>query len=282
VLASLGSGAFHPAGTMQATLSGRRHYGGRETTAASYFFFFGQIGFFVGPLAGGPLLDQFGLQGLLIFTAVALPIGMSALRRLGNERPCEGGAANPLAAERPRYRRRVLVALALLAALTSWTLQNMVTYVPRHLSLLGQSPSVYGVVTALFVGAAAVGNVLGGSLADRHGKRKVASTALALACVPIYLFAAAGWSPWLYLIAPLAGVLAGSTHSIVVVIAQRIIPRGPAMASGLILGFMFSAGGVGALLSGYGADLWGLQSVFVTNVGLVLASAALTWALPRT
>ncbi|MCK5314909.1 MAG: MFS transporter, partial [Anaerolineales bacterium] len=37
VIASLGSAAFHPAGTMQATLRGRDFYSGRETTAAAYF-----------------------------------------------------------------------------------------------------------------------------------------------------------------------------------------------------------------------------------------------------
>src|SRR4030067_476541 len=40
VLASLGSGAFHPAGAMQATLRGRDHPAGRETTAAASFFLF--------------------------------------------------------------------------------------------------------------------------------------------------------------------------------------------------------------------------------------------------
>ena len=43
VVASLGSGAFHPAGTMQATLIGRKLFEGRETSSASYFFLFGQM-----------------------------------------------------------------------------------------------------------------------------------------------------------------------------------------------------------------------------------------------
>ncbi len=54
VTASLGSGAFHPAGTMQATLRGRSHYAGKETTATAYFFVFGQLGLFFGPMLGGP------------------------------------------------------------------------------------------------------------------------------------------------------------------------------------------------------------------------------------
>jgi MFS transporter, FSR family, fosmidomycin resistance protein len=65
VLASLGSGAFHPAGTMQATLSGRTLYAGKETTATAFFFVFGQMGHFAGPVLAGPLLENFGTWGLL-------------------------------------------------------------------------------------------------------------------------------------------------------------------------------------------------------------------------
>ena len=57
VLASLGSGAFHPAGTMQATARGRTHFIGQETTATSYFFLFGQVGLFAGPFVAGYLLE---------------------------------------------------------------------------------------------------------------------------------------------------------------------------------------------------------------------------------
>ena len=50
ILASLGSGAFHPAGTMEATIRGRYHLSGRETTASSIFFFFGALGYSFGPV----------------------------------------------------------------------------------------------------------------------------------------------------------------------------------------------------------------------------------------
>ena len=52
VMASLGSGAFHPAGTMQATLVGRARHDGRETTSTSYFFLLGQIGLFLRVIYG--------------------------------------------------------------------------------------------------------------------------------------------------------------------------------------------------------------------------------------
>ena len=281
VLASLGSGAFHPAGAMQATLSGRYHYAGRETTATAYFFVFGQFGHFAGPVLAGPLLERFGTWGLLCLVLPAIPVGINAARRLPNTRPVIVHAQAEAQGGGRRILRMALLSFMLVAALQSWAQQNMVTFVPKHLSDLGQPASVYGLVAALFMGGSAVGNVLGGSLADRFGKRRVAASALALASAPLYLFPNLGWSFWLYLVVPLAGLLTGAVHSILVVLAQRQIPGGMALASGLILGFMFSSGALGTLFSGFLADLWGLPLVFHLNGLIALAAAGLALTLER-
>jgi FSR family fosmidomycin resistance protein-like MFS transporter len=281
VTASLGSGAFHPAGAMQATLRGRDLYAGRETTATAYFFVFGQMGHFFGPVLAGPLLERFGPAGLLCLVLPAVPIGLNAARNLRHTRPAIAHAHTRAAPSGRRFLNLALLSFALVAALQSWAQQNMVTFVPKHLSDLGQAPGVYGVVAALFMGGSAVGNVLGGSLADRYGKRLVAASALALASVPLYFVPEVGWTFWLYLVVPLAGLLTGAVHSILVVLAQRQIPGGMALASGLILGFMFSSGAVGTLFSGYLADLWGLPLVFHLNGVIALAAAGLALTMER-
>jgi MFS transporter, FSR family, fosmidomycin resistance protein len=282
VLASLGSGAFHPAGTMQATLSGRTLYAGKETTATAFFFVFGQMGHFAGPVLAGPLLENFGTWGLLCLVLPAIPVGIHAARSLPATRPALAPAtAGPEEGGR-RIIRTALLSFILVAALQSWAQQNMVTFVPKHLSDLGQPASVYGLVAALFMGGSAIGNVLGGSLADRFGKRRVAAAALALASGPLYLFPDLGWSAWLYLVVASAGLLTGAVHSILVVLAQRQVPGGMALASGLILGFMFSSGALGTLFSGFLADIWGLTLVFHLNGLIALAAAILALTLEKT
>ena len=281
VVASLGSAALHPAGAMQATLRGRTHFAGRETTAASYFFMFGQMGFFIGPIIAGPLLGAFGLFGLLIPAGLCLPIALNAGWQLRNTRPVQspGMRHSAIQAHRSVW---FIVTLATIAILQAWAQQNMMTFIPKYLNDLGQTPAIYGLITGLFMGGSALGNVLGGQLADRFGKQRVAGTMLALASIPLFLISQVGWSPWLYLLVPLSGMLTGSVHSIVVVIAQGIIKGGMALASGLILGIMFSAGAFGTLLSGPLADAWGFPPVFQMTAGLVLAASLVTTRLKET
>jgi MFS family permease len=166
--------------------------------------------------------------------------------------------------------------------LQAWAQQNMMTFLPKYLKDLGQAPALYGLVTGLFMGGSALGNVIGGQLADRYGKRRVASVMLASASIPLFLIAIVGWSPWLYLLVPLSGLLTGSVHSIVVVIAQGIIKGGMALASGLILGIMFTAGALGTLLSGPLADNQGFPLVFQLTAGLVLAASFVIMQLKET
>src|SRR5688572_33108239 len=53
IIAALGSSSFHPVGTVQATLQGRNHLAGRETTATSLFFTAGQLRHLGGPILPG-------------------------------------------------------------------------------------------------------------------------------------------------------------------------------------------------------------------------------------
>jgi len=282
IVASLGSAAFHPAGTMESTLVGREMAAERETTAASWFFFFGQFGFFLGPIVGGPLLEHFGSLGLLALSTLLVPVGLNAAWQLRGRHDTHA-AHRAADSARPRavINRRFIIALALVGGLQAWAQQNMITFVPKYLADLGQSPAVYGLIAGLFMGGSALGNVLGGNLADKFGKQRVAMSALMLAALPLGLVALIGWSPWLYLVVPLAGLFTGSVHSIVVVLAQRALPMGMATASGLTLGFIFSAGALGTILSGPIADAFGWPPVFALTTSLTLLAAGLTLFLRK-
>jgi len=278
IIAALGSSSFHPVGTVQATLQGRNHLAGRETTATSLFFTAGQLGHFIGPIITGLILARLGLHWLLILAVVSIPIGLSLAYQLRHNPP----HPKPINGDNKiRLQASIgfILLLALVATLQSWSQSNIIAFVPKYLKDMGLSAVTYGNIAGLFMGGSALGNVIGGHLGDKYTKRKVAATALLLSALPIYIISQIGWSPWLYVLIPLAGASTGSVHSIMVVLAQRMISGGMALASGLILGFIFSAGALGLLFTGPLAENYGLPTVLLLTTGLVLVASPLAWML---
>jgi FSR family fosmidomycin resistance protein-like MFS transporter len=278
IVAALGSSAFHPVGTVQATLQGRNHLAGRETTATSLFFTAGQLGHFAGPIITGLILARLGLPALVILPVVCIPVGLALAYQLRANRPHPRPAQGD---HKVRLQAGIgfIFLLATVATLQSWTQSNMINFVPKYLKDLGLSAVTYGNMAGLFMGGSALGNVIGGHFGDLYTKRKVAAAALLFAAFPIYIMSQIGWSPWLYLLIPLAGACTGAVHSIMVVLAQRMISGGMALASGLILGFIFSAGALGLLLTGPLAENYGFPTVLVMTTGLVLLASPLAWML---
>jgi MFS transporter, FSR family, fosmidomycin resistance protein len=275
IIASVGSAAFHPAGASHATLMGQNQMTGQETTAASLFFFFGQTGFFLGPIIGGYLMLGNDPSRLFIIGAAAVLTGLNSLWILkpiaGAIKPEKAGAIQVKSISRPSGAG--LVALIVAAISQSWIQQNMITFIPKYLSDLGQASAFYGLVAALFMGGSGVGNVLGGITADRLGKKWVVATGMGLSCIPLIIFPLLGITPWLYLVTFAAGFLNGATYSVIVVLAQRLVPGGRGLATGLTLGFIFSAGALGAAISGMVADATSLAVVFYLSAGLAALSS---------
>jgi FSR family fosmidomycin resistance protein-like MFS transporter len=280
IFASLGSGAFHPAGTMEATLRGRRHLSGRETTAASFFFFFGAVGYSFGPVVGGPILDHWGPPGLILLLLFVVPVGLNvSLRFTPLQKTTERCIDDSMSMKAPSLGQ--VIPFILLTAFRSWTQAALVSFIPKYYNDLGYRPSVYGVIVAMFTAGIAVGGVAGGWLADRYGKRVVALWTLFLAVIPLTLFSFFSDTDWVYIILPIAGSLTGASHSIIVVLAQRMIPGKTGTASGLVLGFTFTSGALGTLVSGVQADFAGFNVMFLTLVVFTLLAALLAFRLPK-
>jgi FSR family fosmidomycin resistance protein-like MFS transporter len=277
---ALGSGAFHPAGTSEATRRGQQHLARLENTATSLFFVFGQSGLFLGPVLGGILLDRWGPHGLLLLILPLIPGGfflarMDQLQTVPDQAtiPDPAGAATARSAQRPPPM------FILLITMRAWVQMTMMAFLPKYLSDLGFKPGVYGPIAALFMGGSAVGGILGGWLADRFGNRVVVGGTLLMAVVPLGLFPSAKDPLVLALMSFTAGALVGAPHSILVVQAQHMMPGRAGVASGLILGFTFASGSIGALISGAIADQAGFSVVFFSLAGIALAAAWISVSL---
>lgn len=279
ILCSLGSGAYHPSGYAEAINGKQVQILKQENSAASIFMVFGTVGFFIGPMAGGVILASWGLHGLLILSFLLMAFGLVAANqynnRFGTALAINGGTSAASTGERINIIQNGLLLPILLisinAAIQSWIDQNVLIFLPKYLIELGEPASVYGLLTGVFVAGYAIGNLAGGSIADRVGKKPVIICGILGACIPFIWMASNGYSSLYFLFVLLAGILCGAAYSVTVVVAQKIIPGGRATASGLALGFMFTGGALGTMLTGIVADTWGYLPVFSLNaiLGLV-------------
>lgn len=294
-IAALGSGAFHPAGMVNATVSGGRY----PTTATSIFFVAGQSGLALGPILTGIIIQNYGLAGLPFMALAMLPAVVFMFATMN--RPyaddhehtppptrattaATSEVAGPTPSNNSRVTTRgvyVLIAFVLLITLRSTTQQGFVTLLPKYFSDMGYAPATYGAMLSILGLAGAVGTFLGGYLGDRFNRRMIIFGSMTLgALFSLLLLRADGW---MYAAAALgAGVMMNIPHSILLIMAQRLLPKRKGMVGGAVLGLMFASG---AAMTGIGsrvADFVGLPTVLVAIALMPIGAGLCALLLPAT
>ncbi len=278
-LAAIGSGAFHPLATMHSTnaiLS-------QAAMATGMFFLFGQTGLASGPFLGGLILDRVGPAGIYTLAALTIPfiIFMAYAMRHTTLRPAIRSRHSDISLSPVKVRWGAIALLALIAGLRSWVALGTVNFLPKMFQDMGWDATAYGLITGSYWLASGVTGVMAGSLADRWGRRQVVCVTMLLGSLPIY-FLPLNDSWVAFVLAILAGGLTGASHSILVVIAQALLPGRKAFASGVTLGYLFGVGAVAAWVIGTLADIWGLNSVIQAGAGVGVVVALLALFLPST
>lgn len=284
-IAGLGSAAYHPQGAMNAFLATATQKGG----SLSIWSLGGAIGFSMGPGLAGIVFELLGTGGVFLISLAILPVAFVLARNVPRERGPEASlpqdernASNrgEVGGGRRAVRLSVFAAFLLLVVARSWTYTGITTFTPKLYAERGYMPAQYGALLTAILFALALGNLMGGFLADWIGKRPVISGSLLVAAPAFSLFFLLP-SPWNIICGALGGFALGVSQSLTLLIVQQLMPGRLGLASGLIMGFTFASGAIGTSASGFVADRIGLLAVLRWIAVLPLVSALCGIALPR-
>jgi FSR family fosmidomycin resistance protein-like MFS transporter len=276
-MVGIGSSVFHPESSRVARLAS----GGRHGFAQSIFQVGGNAGAALGPLLAAFVVAPGG-QGSVAWFCLAALLGMAVLSYVGVWYRAHGRArAKSLdaAPALPPGRRIAFVMTVLMALMLSkfFYMASMSNYYTFYLIDRFHLP-VREAQYCLFVflGSVALGTIVGGPIGDRIGRKRVIWASivgvlpftLALPHLPL------GWT--IAATVPI-GLLLASAFPAIVVYAQELVPGRVGTVAGLMFGFAFGLGGLGAALLGELADATSIRVVY--EVCSVLPALGLLAAL---
>lgn len=276
--AGIGSGAYHPLGSLNAAAVIPER---SRNAAMGAYVSGGTFGVASGPLIGAILFHFFGLRGtaLMVVPGVTIALWMLfemraiALRRAPARAKGQANVALPPIPVMPM--------LAVIGVMMSraWTMSSIQAFVPTWYKSLGFGAEFYGPLATVIVLASAFGNIGTGGLADRFGRRAVTIASLVLT-IPITLLFVQFTGPIGFLTGALLGFTAASTGPLMLVMAQQLMAGRAGLASGLILGLGFVTGAVGVPITGALADAYGMETALRLQVIVVLLTLVIAYFLP--
>ena len=140
----------------------------------------------------------------------------------------------------------------------------------------GVSVQMSQVLLFLFLGAFAVGVVVGGPIGDRVGRRRVIWFSI-VGVLPFTLALPYANLPMTAVLTVLIGLILASASSSILVYAQELLPGRVGLVAGVYFGFAFGLGGLGAAVLGEVADHTSMR--FVYQLCSVLPALGLLAAL---
>ena len=251
-LAGLGTAAFHPqASAMVSGVSGNR-----KGFFQACFTAAGNIGWALTPLMVVPFVQRYGLDLTPVYilpgVVVALLLWFFAPRGLSKAK-----IAPPPLLEVLREAWAELTKVVTVVAFRSLAYFGLIAFLPLYLQSTNVSLVTSSKMLFVMLFAGAMGGIAGGYFSDRIGRKAVIVISLLVASPLFYLFiTTSGLLSYVWL--ALAGAALLASFSVTVVVAQEIISKNAAMASGLMLGFGVGIGGLGVGLFGIIAEQMGI------------------------
>lgn len=279
-LIGIGSSVFHPEASRVARLASGGHHG----LAQSLFQVGGNAGVALGPLVAALFILPRGRESLGWFGFAAL-LAILVLGRVG--RWCgrvrlKAGTSGPHPSSgisKWKIGGSITILLTLLfskyfylSSITSYYTFYLIS--KFHVSIRSAQIHLF-----VFLGAAAIGTVIGGPVGDRIGRKYVIWGSI-LGVLPFTLLLPHASLVWTGPLTVIIGLILASALPSIVVYAQELVPGRVGMISGLFFGFAFGMAGIGAAVLGRLADATSIETVYQVCAFLPLLGM-LTGLLPN-
>ena len=240
----------------------------------------GNLGYAIGPVLAGALVFWLGLPGLLLLVFPAIFM-LAALRYL-----LPGGIAGAcLSHARPEsplpdhQSKKPFIILMAASVLRAWAVFAAITFLPMYLVTQGYDLMTASIIMTLMLLAGVAGQVMGGHISDRIGRKEFMIFGLAGAVPFFYLFfASTGITAIIAIL--LFGLFLWSTFAVAVAMSHELMPRNIGLASGMMLGLAIGFGGLGVAVNGMIADRYSLAAALGTIPLPIVAAMLLMIVLP--
>jgi FSR family fosmidomycin resistance protein-like MFS transporter len=274
-----GSSVFHPESSRVARMAS----GGQHGLAQSLFQVGGNAGLALGPLLAAFIVLPRGQSSIAWFSVAALAgivllanVSGWAKEHRSNRKKSSATNTGPdvvLSARRVALSIAILMALLFSKFVYLASLSSYYTfYLMNKFQVSIRSAQLHLFV---FLGAVALGTMVGGPIGDRIGRKRVIWCSI-LGVLPFTLLLPYANLLWTGILSVVIGLILASAFAAIVVYAQELVPGRVGMISGLCFGFAFGMAGLGAAVLGVLADITSINFVyfvcsFLPAVGLLTA-----------
>ncbi|THB81288.1 MAG: MFS transporter [Desulfobacteraceae bacterium] len=281
IVSGIGIAAYHPEAAKQVNA----HSGSRKNTAMSIFGVGGTIGFAIGPFLVTSAMIFWGLKGTLILIvpvsimALYMISQVSKLERVEGKSDCQdSGATGQVGTENwPAFTQLTLVVIG-----RSIVFYGLNTFISLYwIDHLHQSKIMGSTALTIFAVSGVLGNLMGGTLADRFGSKKILLFGFAGLAVLLPLFCMVDHAMLsLCLVFPI-GIILYASYSPSIVLGQSYLPNRVGLSSGVTLGVAISIGGAATPIIGKIADAYGVWAGIMSLACLPPILFALAMGLPE-
>jgi FSR family fosmidomycin resistance protein-like MFS transporter len=271
----LGVAAYHPAASRDARLAA-----GGSARGMSWFALGGNIGFALGPLVATPILVAGGTAATPVLALPGVLTGIALVLRSRSRTAATRvtAPAGPPQDDDWRSFRR-LTAMVICRSICFFSLSSFLALYVTH--TLGATTVDGNTALTVFFVTGTLGTLLGGWLADRHGRVPAVRVGYALALPGLAGLLLAQSTFLAYIAVAVLGLALYVPFSVHVTLGQEYLPNRIGTASGVTLGLAVSVGGLAAPILGTLADHIGLRPTLAILLALPIAALVVSVRLPE-